>query len=277
MLGMGYELSGVFSVESSWTGGAEKEVFEAAWEAFADTRPQAVIVFGPRINDTVKFVGRMLTDRRTAGAYLLAPLVLQDLVLRVWRGAVAGGVEFVPGQVITTGTNPLARDTRYKAIQRFQTVTQNYLALSGQTHYADNDHFLKDDNDGEMMVAGWIAAEVLSQALGSREWVKNRTSFLASLYNQRRYVVDDIVIGDYGGECEMGAASQGATCRCNQGGRTVYIKKFVEKFRAEDVVEGAFTLKLWECGASRIVLHAPLNGLAATIQDGVVAQLAMRS
>ncbi|EKF27103.1 receptor-type adenylate cyclase, putative, partial [Trypanosoma cruzi marinkellei] len=109
MLGMGYELSGVFSVEGS-VGGAEKEVFEAAWEAFADTRPQAVIVFTPPVQDTAKFVGRMLTDRRTAGAYLLAPSVLQDLVLRVWRGAVAGGVEFVPGQVITTGTNPLAKD-----------------------------------------------------------------------------------------------------------------------------------------------------------------------
>ncbi|KAF8279473.1 hypothetical protein TcBrA4_0100050 [Trypanosoma cruzi] len=54
-----------------------------------------------------------------------------------------------------------------------------------------------------MMVAGWIAGEVLSQALGNREWVKNRTSFLTSLYNQRRYVVDDIVIGDYGGECKV--------------------------------------------------------------------------
>ncbi|EKF26929.1 receptor-type adenlyate cyclase, putative, partial [Trypanosoma cruzi marinkellei] len=189
MLGMGYELSGVFSVESSWTGGAEKEVFEAAWEAFADTRPQAVIVFGSPINDTVIFVGRMLTDRRTAGAYLLAPLVLQDLVLSMWRGAVAGGVEFVPGQVITTGTNPLAKDTEYEAIQRFQTVMRAYLEKSDHTHNAGADHFLKDDGDGEMMVAGWIAGEVLSQALGSREWVKNRTSFLASLYNQRRYVV----------------------------------------------------------------------------------------
>ncbi|EKF27244.1 receptor-type adenylate cyclase, putative, partial [Trypanosoma cruzi marinkellei] len=200
MLGMGYELSGVFSVESSVTGGgAEKEVFEAAWEAFADTRPQAVIVFGSPIKDTVKFVGRMLTDRRTAGAYLLAPLVLQDLVLRVWRGAVAGGVEFVPGQVITTGTNPLARDTRYEAIQRFQTVMRAYLARKKEEQLGVGRNFPKDDNEGEMMVAGWIAGEVLSQALGSREWVKNRTSFLASLYNQRRYVVDDIVIGDYGG------------------------------------------------------------------------------
>ncbi|PBJ68436.1 receptor-type adenylate cyclase [Trypanosoma cruzi cruzi] len=82
-----------------------------------------------------------------------------------------------------------------------------YLTRSGQKDYADKDHFLKDDGDGEMMVAGWIAGEVLSQALGSREWVKDRKSFLASLYNQRRYVVDDIVIGDYGGECKAGVLS----------------------------------------------------------------------
>ncbi|PWV07785.1 putative receptor-type adenylate cyclase [Trypanosoma cruzi] len=147
----------------------------------------------------------------------------------------------------------------------------------GKSTMPTRDHFLKDDVDGGMMVAGWIAGEVLSQALGSREWVKDRKSFLASLYNQRRYVVDDIVIGDYGGECKAGAAPQGATCRCNQGGRTVYIKKFVESFRAEDVAEGAFTLKLWECDASHTLLHAPLNGLAVMMQDVVVAQLAMSS
>ncbi|EKG08367.1 receptor-type adenylate cyclase, putative, partial [Trypanosoma cruzi] len=112
----------------------------------------------------------------------------------MWRAAVAGGVEFVPGQVITTGTNPLAKDTQYEAIQRFQEVMRAYLTHSGQKYYADKDHFLKDDGDGEMMVAGWIAGEVLSQALGSREWVKDRKSFLVSLYNQRRYVVDNIVI-----------------------------------------------------------------------------------
>ncbi|PWV03548.1 putative receptor-type adenylate cyclase [Trypanosoma cruzi] len=153
MSGMGYELSGVF-VGSSVTGGARKEVFDAAWEAFAETRPQAVIVFGLPINDTVEFVRRMLTDRRTAGAYLLAPVMLQELVLRVWRAAVAGGVEFVPGQVITTGTNPLAKDTQYEAIQRFQEVMRAYLTHSGRKYYADKDHFLKDDVDGGMMV--WV-------------------------------------------------------------------------------------------------------------------------
>ncbi|RNF23619.1 receptor-type adenylate cyclase [Trypanosoma cruzi] len=51
----------------------------------------------------------------------------------------------------------------------------------------------------------------------------------------------------------------------------------MERFRAEDVAEGAFTLNLDECGASPIELHAPLNGLAFMMQDVVFAQLAMGS
>ncbi|EKF38023.1 receptor-type adenylate cyclase, putative, partial [Trypanosoma cruzi marinkellei] len=146
-----------------------------------------------------------------------------------------------------------------------------YLEKSDHKHNASADHFLKDDGDGEMMVAGWIAGEVLSQALGSREWVKDRTSFLASLYNQRRYVVDDIVIGDYGGECEAGAASRGATCRCNQGGRTVYIKKFVENFRAVYVNWGTLVVPLSECEASGLMLRGTLNGVGFMLVDNPLA------
>ncbi|RNC44225.1 receptor-type adenylate cyclase [Trypanosoma cruzi] len=57
----------------------------------------------------------------------------------------------------------------------------------------------------------------------------------------------------------------------------LYINGIMERFRAEDVAEGAFTLNLDECGASPIELHAPLNGLAFMMQDVVVAQLAMGS
>ncbi|PWV19561.1 putative receptor-type adenylate cyclase [Trypanosoma cruzi] len=277
MSGMGYNLSGVFGLKSSMSHGAKKEVFDAAWEVFANTRPQAVIVFGSPIKDTKKFVERMLTDKRTAGTYLLAPSALQGLVLGVWRAAVTSGVEFEPGQVLTTGTNPLAKVTKYKAIQRFQEVMRAYLAHRNDTQSGVGKDFPDDDNEGEVMVAGWVTGELLSQALGNREWVKDRTSFLASLYNQRRYVVDDIVIGDYGGECDYTAALKGASFHCNDGGRTVYIKRFVEGFRAEDVAAGAFTLRLWECGAADTMLHAPLNGLAVTMQDSVDAALAMSS
>ncbi|EKF28093.1 receptor-type adenylate cyclase, putative, partial [Trypanosoma cruzi marinkellei] len=122
MMKFGYELIGVFSVESSLTRGAKKAAFDAAWEAFADTLPQAVIVFGAPIKDTAEFIKRMLTDKRTAGAYLLVPSAVQEITVETWRSAVKDGLKFVPGQVIATGTDPLADDTRYEVIQRFQGV-----------------------------------------------------------------------------------------------------------------------------------------------------------
>ncbi|ORC86665.1 putative receptor-type adenylate cyclase, partial [Trypanosoma theileri] len=62
MSSMGYALSGVFTLKSSLSEPADDAVFNATWEAFADTRPQAVIVFGAPVNDTAKFIMRMLTD-----------------------------------------------------------------------------------------------------------------------------------------------------------------------------------------------------------------------
>ncbi|KEG06170.1 putative receptor-type adenylate cyclase, partial [Trypanosoma grayi] len=82
-----YKFCGVFTVESSVTGSADDGVFNATWEEFAATRPQAVIVFGLPYKDTVKFIKRMLTDERTAGAYLLCPGVLQENLLGTWREA----------------------------------------------------------------------------------------------------------------------------------------------------------------------------------------------
>ncbi|PWV05981.1 putative receptor-type adenylate cyclase [Trypanosoma cruzi] len=196
--------------------------------------------------------------------------MLQDYFLRAWHGAMAGGVEFVPGQVITTGTSPLAKDTQYEAIQRFQNVMQDYLAHSGQKDYVDKDHFLKDDGDGAMMVAGWIAGEVLSQALGNREWVKNRTSFLTSLYNQRRYVVDDIVIGDYGGECKSEAASQGATCRCNQGGRIVQINRVMGAHRLKPFKD-VMRFHLSNCNVSYVKIPPVFIGLYFLMDDNAFA------
>ncbi|ORC83523.1 putative receptor-type adenylate cyclase, partial [Trypanosoma theileri] len=124
---LGQNISGVFTVKSSLSEPADDVVFNATWEAFADTRPQAVIVFGSPIKDTAKFIKRMLTDKRTAGAYLLGPLAVQEMLLSVWREAVDAGVPFVSGQVITSGTNPLAKDTQYVAIQRFQKDMEEYL------------------------------------------------------------------------------------------------------------------------------------------------------
>ncbi|KAH9601048.1 Leucine-binding protein domain [Trypanosoma melophagium] len=269
MSGMGYELSGVFTMSGLSDKSPKDPVFEAAWEKFAETRPQAVIVFGVPSALTEEFIMRMLTDRRTAGAYLLGRTDVQELMLRVWRQAVEKGVPFVSGQVITTGTSPLAKETRYAAIKRFQIEMEKYLQDSGQSIYKDPKQFLINDEDGERMVSGWIAGEVLMRAMGIPEWVKDRSTFVKSLFNQRRYLIDDLLIGDYGGECSDVSASHGAMCYCNQGGRTVYMKRFVKDYRAEGLDDGV--LRMLQCNASGVKLPPPVNAVTLMMTDSSVA------
>ncbi|KAH9600950.1 Adenylyl cyclase class-3/4/guanylyl cyclase [Trypanosoma melophagium] len=255
---MGYEFCGVFTLKSSLSEPAEGGAFNAMWEAFADTRPQAVIVFGAAVEDTAEFIKRMLTDRRTAGAYLLGYSLLQSMLLSVWREAVDNSVRFLSGQVITTGTNPLANDTGFTAIRRFQKAMKTYLSESDQTIFEDHQHFLNYDTDGEMMVAGWITGEVLLQAMSSREWLKDRASFVASLFDQRRYLIDDIVIGDYGSDCRC--------CFCISGRC-----RFVKDFRAEKIIGGDLQLDPKECYSAKNMLKSTLVEAAVFMDDSSLA------
>ncbi|KEG05894.1 receptor-type adenylate cyclase, partial [Trypanosoma grayi] len=271
---MGEEFSGVFTLNGSYTGSADDAVFNAEWEKFAATRPQAVIVFGARVNDTVKFIKRMITNTSTADAYLLGPFALQDILLSTWREAVAGGAKFVNGRLITTGTNPLAKDTRYNAIKRFKNEMKKYLS----THpgdYPSTDYFLKNETVGELMVTGWIAGEVLNQAVSVPEVLKNNTKFKESLFDQRRYKIDDLVIGDFGGDCSDIADLHGAICRCNQGGRTVFVKHFVENFVVWRIVEATLLLDKTRCYADNFVLLSPFGMLTMVMTDRQDAVTAM--
>ncbi|ORC84749.1 putative receptor-type adenylate cyclase, partial [Trypanosoma theileri] len=178
----------------------------------------------------------------------------------------------VSGQVITTGTNPLATDTQYTAIQRFQTAMETYLRHCNHGVFDDPKHFLKHDSDGEMMVLGWIAGEVLVQAMGNTLWLKDRASFAASLFDQRRYLIDDLVIGDYGGDCSAASAYRGAVCHCNQGGRTVYMKRFVKNFRAEKIFDGDLQLDPRECYSVKKKLKSKLIEVAVVMEDSSLSQ-----
>ncbi|KAH9600962.1 Leucine-binding protein domain [Trypanosoma melophagium] len=272
---IGYTLSAVFTVQSSLLVPADDAVFNTEWEEFANTRPQAVLIFGSPLQDTSKFIKLMLTDKRTAGAYLLGPAGVQEMLIRVWRESVNAGVPFVSGQVITTGTNPLATDTRYDAIKRFQKEMEDYLKNSGQTIFDDPQHFLKNGDDGAMMVAGWMAGEVFMQAMSSSLWLKDRNTFIASLFNQRRYLVDELVIGDFGGDCSDTVVSMGGVCRCNQGGRAVFMYRFVKDFRAETMEDDMMTFDPFQCYSTGVTLSTPLNGVSMIYTDNQLAIRAM--
>nr|CCC96183.1 unnamed protein product [Trypanosoma congolense IL3000] len=271
---MGLELQGVFTLSTTFGISAPDDIFNESFEGFAGALPQAVILFGAPEPDTAKFLIMMVADKRTSGAYILCPSSVQVLIAEMWRRALeVSGAEFVPGQLFFTGTNPLAKDDHYTSIQRFQSVMTEYLKSHvDETNITDPTYFLTHDTEGELMVYAWIVGEVMAQALSSTVWLRDRSTFLASLYNQRRYLVNDLVIGDFGGPCEGNAASHGAMCECNQGSKVVFMKKMVSKDNQFETVEGGLTiLKSSECYGHSSELLGPLNGIVMAMEDNQLA------
>ncbi|CCD17337.1 unnamed protein product [Trypanosoma congolense IL3000] len=206
-------------------------------------------------------------------AYILAPSKTQTFLIKTWKEALSeSGAELIPGQLIISGTNPLANETRYEVIRRFQREMNAYLDSTDERRGFDKPpHFLEDDTNGELMVAGWIAGEVIAKALQNAASLGNRDAFMHSLYDQRRYLIDDLVLGDYGGPCVNLAAWQGATCKCNQGGSVVYMKEVVDGYRLRSIRQGFLTWGTDQCSSDGVVLQAPLNGLTVLMTDNEVA------
>ncbi|AAZ11035.1 receptor-type adenylate cyclase GRESAG 4, putative [Trypanosoma brucei brucei TREU927] len=272
---MDRKLCGVFALKSQIGKESDDSSFSAEWDKFANARPQGVIVFGSPIPDTKKFLIKSLEDERTKGGYLLIPSTLQYVIENKWAKEL-GRDRFVPDKIIITGTNPLAKDDGYDAIKRSKDDMAKYLKLNRNNFSKDNwnvnlnvdeSNFTEQDTEGELMVSGWIAGEVLKQALSCREWLTSRDAFITSLYNQRRYVIDDIVVGDFGGECRGMAGERGASCLCNQGGNVVYMKKMEEDHRLYPMKEGVLALTSSRCYRDLSQLYAPLSGIMFKLTD----------
>ncbi|CBH10759.1 receptor-type adenylate cyclase GRESAG [Trypanosoma brucei gambiense DAL972] len=273
---MDRKFCGVFALKSQIGKESDDSSFSAEWNKFANTRPQGVIVFGSPIPDTKKFLMKSLDDRRTRGGYLLIPSTLQYVIENKWEKEL-GRDRFVPDKIIITGTNPLAKDDGYDAIKRFRDDMAKYLKekkdnLSGTGQWnvnlnVDERNFTEQDTEAELMVSGWIAGEVLKQTVTYTEWLTSRDAFITSLYNQRRYVIDDIVVGDFGGECRGMAGERGASCLCNQGGNVVYMKKMGKDLRLHPMKEGVLTLTSSRCYRDLSQLYAPLSGIMFKLTD----------
>ncbi|RHW67462.1 Adenylate and Guanylate cyclase catalytic domain containing protein [Trypanosoma brucei equiperdum] len=272
---MGYKLCGTFAIEGG-DDRSEDATFEAEWKQFVDTRPQAVLLFGSPHDLTAKFITKMVTDNRTAGAYVLTVSNMQNFLLKNWKNALeVAGANLKPGQIVITGTSPLAGDAQYEVIQRFQREMTKHLETNKDWGgFAKPGHFSTNHNDGELMVLGWLAGELLVRALVESVSLTNRTLFKASLYNQRRYLIDDMVIGDFGGECSEDAQRQGAVRRCNQGGNIVYMKKVVDQYHLEPLREGFLTWGTSRCFSEGVRVGAPLSGVVILASDHTVAHRA---
>ncbi|AAZ11599.1 receptor-type adenylate cyclase GRESAG 4, putative [Trypanosoma brucei brucei TREU927] len=275
---MGRELCGMFVVKDSENQNISEDDLNVRWRQFVATRPQAILLFSSLGNTAKWFIKKVAQDNRTANAYLLSTSLQQNFLIKMWREALAlANRTFTPGQLITTGTVPLASDIRFSLIQHFQHDMDIYLRTNNDWKgFAKPDHYLEDDGLGEMMVYGWLAGEVLFEALNNAPQLTNRKSFRESLYKQRRYVIDDLVVGDFGGECNEAVALQGAMCECNQGGSMVYMKSIMDGFRPAPLWEGHLTWGVSECSSANVHVGAPLSGLFLLLADNEIALRASR-
>ncbi|KAH8605847.1 hypothetical protein ERJ75_001575100 [Trypanosoma vivax] len=137
----------------------------------------------------------------------------------------------------------------------------SYIAPELKIGDVDAKALYMKDAYGTHMAHGWVVGEVLARALRSKEWLRNRTTFRESLFNQRRYVIDDLVFGDFGGNCSKNAAPLGAMCRCNQGGNVVFMKRVMSDLNMEELRGGRMVVGVSNCYMNNLHLHSPLNGL----------------
>ncbi|KAH8607733.1 Adenylate and Guanylate cyclase catalytic domain [Trypanosoma vivax] len=272
---MGYEFCCVFSVPTSFEKPAEDRTFDAAYEQFIAGRPQALLLFGSPLHDTEKFIERFLSDERASGVSLLVPVYIQNTFMLCVKKVYDRDGKVSTGTIVITGTTPLPNDKRYDAIKRFHKEITEFFDAHKEVKEAINSKGLHlDDSHGAHLAHGWIMGEVLSRALSAKEWLKDQTTFRESLFNQRRYIVDDLVFGDFGGECSEKVASRGAICRCNQGGSVVYLKRILENSRVVPLRSGRITLGTVNCYMNTVRLHPPLNGLFILTKDQTIVNRA---
>ncbi|CCD19111.1 Adenylate and Guanylate cyclase catalytic domain [Trypanosoma vivax] len=263
MVRIGYESWGVFSVPSSLKQFISNSEFDVLWEKFASSRPQAVIMLSPIELNSMRFIWKMVADPLTSSAYLLTVSSAELFISFMWKAALESvGVPFVPGRVITTGKAPLAKDTDYLAIRRFQEDMRIYMSAENLTSTLGSpESIFQHGTYGQLTIFGWIAGEVLLRTLRSREWLTSREAFMKSLYDQRRYVIDDLVFGDFGGECVGEAAAHGAMCRCNHGGSMVYMRQLDSNDEMNTIVDAEMSLPKESCNINPVTMRAPLVGV----------------
>ncbi|AAZ11147.1 receptor-type adenylate cyclase GRESAG 4, putative [Trypanosoma brucei brucei TREU927] len=274
---MGHELCGAFAAAGGV--GADEDALAAEWNQFVETRPQAVLLFAPVRNPATEwFIGRIVKDERARQMYVLAPSTSQGPLIRTWRDALyASNVSLNDGQLIITGTIPPSNLLTLASVRRFREEMDNHLKSNSEWGgFSKPPHFSTDEAISDLMMTGWLTGEILSQALHSTDVLTDRTAFMDSLYRQRRYVVDDLVVGDYGNECGEFASMQGAMCNCNQGGSAVYMKEVVDGFRMYPVINGFLMWGVSQCSSANVKVYAPLYGVFILIVDSYITERSAR-
>ncbi|XQJ26198.1 receptor-type adenylate cyclase, putative [Leishmania guyanensis] len=252
------------------------EVDQHAFDAMADTHPQVIIVWTAPGKQVARFLEKALTDSRTSSAYIISCSMMQRLMFHVHKRLLnSGSIVSRDGQILVSATGSPVSDQISKYIKVFKAQMRNYIENSGSFDYSPDDEtvetlaptlrsamprtrnftvetFLEAHPDlAQLMVLGWLSGTLVQQTLERPDWIVSRSAYKAGLFNQNRFMIGgDYVLGDYGGSCEPLAQYLGATCYCNQGGRSAILT--VLKDASWDILpDSLFTYPQSACNSSK--------------------------
>ncbi|GET87566.1 receptor-type adenylate cyclase a [Leishmania tarentolae] len=252
------------------------EVDQQAFDAMADTHPQVVIVWAAPVEQVVHLLEKVLTDPRTSSSYVITCSMIQRVVFDVYRRLVSTG-RITPhdGRIFASATTAPVADGDMKYMKEFKEQMTNYIENSGRfdyypddvstetlgqrarsatpasENYKVNDFFRENPHIAKLMALGWLSGTLVTQTLGRTNWIVDRSTYKAGLFNQNRFIIGgDYVLGDYGGPCEPLAQVLGASCYCNQGGRAAMLT-VLENESWETVPGSGFKYPQTECNSSK--------------------------
>ncbi|KAG5482124.1 hypothetical protein CUR178_05981 [Leishmania enriettii] len=261
----------------------------------ANTHPQVIIVWGMPGQQVMKFLEMFLTDSRTSSAYIMTCFPLQQMVFRVYyKLAMDGKLTPVAGQIVSSASSLPVSYEAMNHVHAFRADMGQYIEKSGRVdeelwadeaeavrRFGPRSHelsaaappaeaakfFREHPSTAQLMFSGWVTGVLIMDTVNQPIWIMNRSTYMAGLYDQNRYVIgSDIVIGDYGGPCTSVAQFLGAICNCNQGGRGALLQS-LESASWSLIPNTVYSYGQSVCYVSTIALSEPLNVLTLSFSD----------
>nr|VDZ43684.1 receptor-type_adenylate_cyclase_putative/GeneDB:LmjF.17.0190 [Leishmania donovani] len=263
------------------------EVDEEAFDAMADTNPQVIIVWAAPVQQVIYFLEKVLTDPRTSSAYVISCSMIQRVVFDVYKRLLsAGSIKPQDGRILASATTSPVSGEGLKYMEVLKAQMSNYIENSGSfDYYPDDDStetlgrkarseaplsrkytvdefFQAHPSIAKLMALGWLSGTLVQQTLEQTDWIVNRSTYKAGLFNQNRFVIGgDYVLGDYGGPCEPLAQFLGASCYCNQGGHSS-ILTVLQNASWDIVPDSSFKYPQSECNSSKSQIVKAVSVLA---------------
>lgn len=150
---------------------------------------------------------------------LLIPFALQPVLLPLYISARPDGVLVEDRVLFSSGVPPMSSTN-------FQFIKDAKKAMKSTSYTPSPAHELT-------ALTGYVTGRVLLDALNrfTSSSAASSTTFQEDIFTSQRFLVSDIVMGDYAAECTTEMSAQNFLCSCNHGAHLVVLSSYAQYFK----------------------------------------------